>query len=298
MTYAKRIFLFLAVNILVVVTLSFVLNVLGVRPYLRAYGMDYQSLAVFCFIWGMGGAFISLGLSRVMAKWSLGVQLIDPQRAGGDEQELLEMVYRLARSAGLSTMPEVGIYPSAEVNAFATGPTRNRALVAVSAGILQAMDRQELEAVLGHEISHVANGDMVTMTLLQGVINAFVMFLARIIAFAISQAGSSRDDDRPNYFTNYLLIMALEIGLGFLGMIIVAAFSRWRELRADRGGAQLAGTGHMIDALKALQRQVDRVEPARGAFANMKISAPRGFMALLATHPPLEKRIAALETLR
>jgi len=288
----------MAVNILVVITLSFVLNLLGVRPYLRAYGMDYQSLALFCFIWGMGGAFISLGLSRIMAKMMMGVQVIDPQRARGDEMELVEMVHRLARSAGLGTMPEVGIYPSGEVNAFATGPTRNRALVAVSAGILQAMDREELEAVLGHEISHVANGDMVTMTLIQGVMNAFVMFLARVIAFAISQGGSRDEERRPNYFTNYLLVMLLEMVLGLLGMMVVAAFSRWREYRADRGGAQLAGTGKMIDALKALQRQHDRIEPARGAFANLKISSPTGFLALISTHPPLEKRIAALEHLR
>lgn len=298
MNFLKRISLFLAVNLLIVLTISIVLNVLGIRPYLTARGIDYQSLMVFCLIWGMAGSFISLGMSRMMAKWSLGVQLIDPDTRNGGEQELLQMVYRLARSAGLGTMPQVGIYPSAEVNAFATGPTRNRALVAVSAGILQAMDRSELEAVLGHEISHVANGDMVTMTLLQGIINAFVMFLARIIAFAISQSGSRDDERRSSYGMNYLLVMVLEMVLGLLGMVVVMAFSRWRELRADRGGAQLAGTGKMIDALKALQRSMNRIEPARGSFANLKIAAPQGFARIFMSHPPLDERIARLEQLR
>src|SRR5262249_32944648 len=158
--------------------------------------------------------------------------------------ELVEMVHRLARSAGLGVMPEVGIYDSPEVNAFATGPTRNRALVAASSGILSAMDREELEAVLGHEITHLANGDMVTMTLLQGVINAFVRFFARVIAFAVS--ANVKENSRR--MVNYLVTIVLEIAFSLFGMIVVAAFSRWREYRADRGGAQLAGTGKMIDA--------------------------------------------------
>jgi heat shock protein HtpX len=289
----KRIFLFMIVNLLVVVTISIVLNLLGVRPYLTAYGIDYQSLMVFCLVWGMGGAFISLGLSRIMAKWMMGVQVIDPQQARGEEVELVEMVHRLARSAGLGVMPEVGIYNSPEVNAFATGPTRNRALVAVSSGILSAMDRSELEAVLGHEITHVVNGDMVTMTLIQGIINAFVMFFARVIAFFISQNVKRESRMMVNFAVTFLL----QIVFSLFGMIVVAWFSRWREFRADRGGAQLAGTGKMIDALRALQRNLTRVAPASGALSNLRISSRSSFLALLSTHPPLEKRIAALEQL-
>jgi len=290
----KRIFLFMAVNLLVVLTISIVLNLLGVRPYINAYGIDYHALMVFCLIWGMGGAFISLGLSRVMAKWMMGVQVIDPQQARGSEVELVEMIHRLARSAGLGTMPEVGIYNSPEVNAFATGPTRNRALVAVSAGILSAMNREELEAVLGHEITHVANGDMVTMTLIQGVINAFVMFFARVIAFAVSQNVKQESRWMVRYFVTFLL----EIAFSLFGMIVVAAFSRWREYRADRGGAQLAGTGHMIDALRALQRSKEIMEPRGQALAALKISGRSGFLKLLSSHPPLDQRIARLEALR
>ena len=293
MNFMKRIFLFMAVNILVVATISIVLNLLGVRPYLTAYGIDYQSLMIFCLVWGMGGAFISLGLSRIMAKWMMGVQVIDPQQARGEEVELVEMVHRLARSAGLGTMPEVGIYNSPEVNAFATGPTRNRALVAVSSGILSAMDRSELEAVLGHEITHVVNGDMVTMTLIQGIINAFVMFFARVIAFALSQ--NVKRESRM--MVNFAVTIVLQIVFSLFGMIVVAWFSRWREYRADRGGAQLAGTGKMIDALRALQNNLGRVAPAGGSFSNLRISSRSSFLALLSTHPPLEKRIAALEQL-
>src|SRR5215510_1671617 len=188
---SKRIFLFLAVNLLVLLTISIVLRLLGV-PSSMGSGR-YGALMAFCLVWGMAGAFISLALSRLMARWFMGVQVIDPRTSDPDLQELVQMVHGLAQRARLPAMPQVGIYDSPEVNAFATGPSRSRSLVAVSRGLLHAMRRGELEGVLGHEIAHIANGDMVTMTLIQGVINAFVMFLARIIAVAIT---SSRSEGR------------------------------------------------------------------------------------------------------
>ena len=291
MTWLKRMFLFMAVNLLVIVTLSVTLQVLGVRPYLSARGLDYNALMMFCLVWGMGGAFISLGLSRVIAKWSMGVKVIDPQNARGEAMELVSTVHRLARTAGLSGMPEVGIYESPELNAFATGPTKSRALVAVSTGLLGSMSRPELEGVLAHELTHVANGDMVTMTLIQGVVNAFVMFLARVIAFAVAQ-NMERDNRR---MVQFAVTLALEIALSLLGMVVVAWFSRRREFRADAGGARLAGRGGMIAALEALQRRYEPLE-SQTAYASLKIAGKTGgFMALLSTHPPLEVRIAALK---
>jgi heat shock protein HtpX len=250
----------------------------------------------------MGGAFISLALSRVMAKWMMGVQVIDPNTRDPGLQELVQMVHNLARGAKLPAMPEVGIYDSPEVNAFATGPTKSRALVAVSTGLLNRMRGPEIEGVLGHEITHVSNGDMVTMTLLQGVVNAFVMFASRAIAFAISQGMRSRDDrDRgfegsPVVF--FLVRMVLEIVFMFLGWMIIAAFSRWREYRADAGGARLAGRQNMIGALQSLQRTYEFVDPnAQPAVAALKISShPVGLGRFFASHPPLSERIARLQS--
>ena len=298
MSWMKRIFLFGAVNILVVVTLSIVLSVLGVQPYLTQYGLNYESLAIFCLVWGMGGAFISLAISRIMAKFAYGVQVIDPQTSDSNLRNLVQTVHTLARKAGLSKMPEVGIYDSPEVNAFATGPTKSRALVAVSSGLLNRMGRSEVEGVLAHEIAHVANGDMVTMTLVQGVINAFVMFFARIAAFAVSQALSKGDsDDRRggSYFFQSIMVVVFEILFSFLGMIVVAAFSRWREYRADHGGATLAGREKMIGALESLRRSVELISDEQPAVASMKISGrPAKFMMLFSTHPSLEDRIERL----
>ena len=291
MGWAKRIFLFMAVNILILVTLSVTLNLLGVRPYLNAYGINYTALAEFCLIWGMGGAFISLGLSRIMAKWMMGVQVIDPASARGDAAELVATVHRLALAAGLPALPQVGVYDSPEVNAFATGPTKSRALVAASTGLLHAMGREELEGVLGHEISHVANGDMVTMTLIQGIVNAFVMFLARVIGFFISQ--QVKEENRR--WVNFLVVMVLEILLSLLGMMVVAFFSRSREFRADAGSARLAGRDKMIAALENLQRTFEPLDAHNRSMATLKISGKSGgFMVLLSTHPPLAARIAAL----
>jgi heat shock protein HtpX len=302
--WGKRIFLFMALNALVVVSLSLLTSVLGIRPYLTSYGLDYESLMGFCLVWGMGGAFISLLISRIMAKMMMGVRVIDASRPqSGEAQWLLETVHSLSRSAGISVMPEVGIYESPEVNAFATGPTKNRALVAVSTGLLQRMNREQVEGVLGHEVAHVANGDMVTMTLVQGVVNAFVMFLSRVIAFAIAQAMASRRDGEregggvsPLVF--HLTTMVLELVFMLLGSMLVAAFSRFREFRADAGGARLAGRDKMISALQGLQRTMSLIDTeAQPAVQSMKISGKRaGFWQLFSTHPSLEERILRLET--
>jgi heat shock protein HtpX len=293
---AKRIGLFLVMNLLVVLTISVITAVLGLRPYLHRAGIDYGQLMAFCLVWGMGGAFVSLAMSRVMAKYAMGVQLVDEQTPNAEAQALRATVRRLADKLGLP-MPEVGIYDSPDLNAFATGPTRSRALVAVSSGLLRRMDRTEIEGVLGHELSHVANGDMVTMTLLQGVVNAFVMFLARALAWAIVQ-GNRRDDreGQGSYMMMYVVQMVLEVGLMFLGMMLVAWFSRWREFRADAGSAQVAGREPMVRALRALARDTGTVEQVGGetAVAAFRISNPGGIGRLFATHPPLEQRIERL----
>ena len=293
MQLIKRFFWFFAVNILIVVSISLVTSLLGVNKYMTANGINYQALAGFCIIWGFGGAFISLGLSRILAKWTMGVKVIDPSSAAGGERELLQTVYQLAQKAGISKMPEVGIYESPDLNAFATGPTRNRSLVAVSSGLLQRMNRTEVEGVLAHEVAHIANGDMVTMTLVQGVVNAFVMFFARIIGFAVSQ--TVKEENRA--LVNMLVVIVCEILLGILGMVAVSWFSRFREYRADEGGARLAGRDKMIAALVALQRSFGHMEAdnAPQSVAAMRISNKRGgLMAMFSTHPPLEERVARL----
>lgn len=299
MSFAKRILLFVATNILIVSTISIILNILGVRSYLTAYGLDYQSLAIFCLIWGMGGAFISLALSRVMAKWMMGVQLVDQNTSDSKQQWLYSTVEKLAKQAGLPNTPEVGIYPSGEINAFATGPSRSRSLVAVSAGLLNQMDKNAIEGVLGHEIAHVANGDMVTMTLIQGVVNAFVMFFARVIAYAISSALSrDRESRGMSYMMQYIVTMVLEMVFMVFGMMVIAWFSRWREYRADNGGAQLTGRGTMIHALQALNRTMAFKDPQfdKPALQTLKISTSHsGWMRFFMTHPPLEERIARLQ---
>jgi heat shock protein HtpX len=283
---AKRIFLFLLTNLAIVTTISIILGVLGVAP--RG---DLGSLAIFCLIWGMGGAFLSLQISRWMAKHAMGVQLVDGNTGNADADWLYRTVERLAQQAQLP-MPEVGVYNSPEVNAFATGPSKSRSLVAVSTGILRAMRRNELEAVLAHEVSHIANGDMVTMTLLQGVMNAFVMFVARIVAsIAAGQSKSERGSDAI-YF---MVRIVVEIVLGIAGSLITAWFSRHREFRADAGGAALAGSENMVAALQRLAEGPQSVDPRAPALASFKISGgASGFMALFSTHPPLEVRIQAL----
>ncbi len=295
----KRVLLFVVVNVLVMTTVTAVVGLLLASRGIPAGGLE--GLAVFCLFWGFGGALISLAISRLSAKWFMGVQVIDPNTGDPTLARLVETVHHLARAAGLPAMPEVGIYQSDEVNAFATGPTKSRALVAVSTGLLQRMGGKEIEGVLGHEITHVANGDMVTMTLIQGVINALVLFLARILAYVVAQAIRSRDD-RGGWFIRYMLVSLFQIVFSILGSIVVCWFSRWREFRADAGGARLAGRTSMISALRALQSLHDpdlaAAEAGRApSFQALKISGRQGGLLnfLFADHPPLEERIARLE---
>jgi heat shock protein HtpX len=296
---AKRIVLLVVVNVLVMLTITVVLSLLHVNRYFSQGGM--AGLAVFCLVWGFAGAFISLALSRLMAKWMMGVQVIAPETGDPTLSRLVQTVHGLARSANLPKLPEVGIYQSEEINAFATGPTRSRALVAVSTGLLQRMGSREVEGVLGHEVTHIANGDMVTMTLIQGVINSFVLFLSRILAFVVSQALRSRDGRGGGGVLQYVLVILFQLVLSVLGSLVVLWFSRWREFRADAGGARLAGRQTMIDALRALQRLHSPELAAQEAhqhpaFQALKISGPEGrFARLFASHPPLEDRIARLE---
>lgn len=294
MKWFKRISLFLLTNFLILITISVTMNIIlpffGIR--LDPAGMG--GLLAMCLLWGFGGAFISLLLSKFMAKRMMGVRVIDPATSNATEQELIGMVHRLARTAGLSKMPEVGIYEAPDINAFATGPTKNNSLVAVSTGLLRNMTKPEIEGVIGHEVAHVANGDMVTMTLVQGVVNAFVMFLARIAARLIA----SQADERYRGAIYFGVSIALDIVFGILGSMVVAYFSRLREFRADAGGAQYAGREKMIAGLRRLQATYDRMEPDDRALAAMKISnKPAGFMALFSTHPPLAVRIERLESM-
>ncbi|MDP7319347.1 MAG: protease HtpX [Bacteriovoracaceae bacterium] len=294
----KRFGLWALMNIAVVVTISIVLNLLGVKPYLNAYGLDYQALLIFCLIWGMVGSFISLAMSKFMAKMAMGVKIVE---SNGQYEGLVNTVHRLAKSANLPKMPEVGVYNSPEVNAFATGPSKSNSLVAVSTGLLQNMSQDEVEGVLGHEVAHIANGDMVTMTLVQGVVNAFVMFFARIAAFALQNFLRSDDDESSSVggLSYWITTIVFEILFGFLGMFITSWFSRMREYSADIGGAQLAGRDKMIAALKRLKSQYEGggyFETSSETMNAFKISSKeKGIRALLSTHPQLDERIRRLQ---
>jgi heat shock protein HtpX len=287
----KRIFLFLGTNLAVVALLSLVMfaleRILGVR--LSAEGT--AGLLAFATVFGFGGALISLALSKWIAKRSLGVRVIDRPRSES-EAWLLGTVSRLAAAAGIAS-PEVGIFQADEINAFATGARRNAALVAVSSGLLRAMTRPQVEAVLGHEISHVANGDMVTLTLLQGVVNAFVIFVSRMIGSLVDRTLLKNDRDEAGI--GFLVVtMAAQILLGMVANMIVAWFSRQREFRADRGGANLAGTGNMLAALEALDRSHSAPLPGQFQAFGINTAATGGLMSLFTSHPPLAARIAAL----
>jgi heat shock protein HtpX len=289
----KRIFLFIVTNLAVVAMLTVILSVLGLGQYETAGGLDIRALLVFCLVWGMAGSFISLQMSRWMAKRATGMRLVDGRTGNSELDWLYVTVERLTRQANLP-MPEVGVYDSGEVNAFATGPSRSRSLVAVSSGLLRAMRRDEVEGVLAHEVAHIANGDMITMTLLQGVINAFVMFIARLIAHFVTR--SDRDNEQHGGGGMYfLVVMVLQLVLGIFGSMITAWFSRQREFRADRGGATLAGRERMLGALRRLASNRELVDVEQQQLATLKINGMKGWMSLLSTHPPLEVRIAALE---
>ncbi|PCI92978.1 protease HtpX [Candidatus Aerophobetes bacterium] len=293
----KRIFLFLLLNILVVSTVSLIINMLHLQPFLRGYGVDYNSLLIFCLIWGMVGAFISLALSRVMAKWMLKVKLIDPNNM--QYASLYQMVDRLAKQANLPVTPQVGIFQMDAPNAFATGPSKRRSLVAVSTGILNKLSDKELEAVIGHELAHIKNGDMITMTLLQGVVNAFVMFLARVLAIAISGFGRSKESKSASPLMYYGLVFAFEIVFMILGSMVIALYSRRREFKADQGGAALSSRYNMISALHALDREASLLKKGRTApslQAFMIHSNKRSILSsLFSTHPPIEERVKRLQ---
>jgi len=293
MAIAKRIFLFLAVNILIMTTVTIVMTIITSVFGIKLEGMSY--MIVLYSLLGFGGAFISLMISKWMAVRSMGVQIIDPKTAHGAEREILEMVYSFAQKAKLPKMPEVGIYDSPEVNAFATGPSKSNSLVAVSTGLLNRMDKDAVEGVIGHEVAHIANGDMVTMTLIQGVINTMVLIAARLIASVI--AGNSNERERSGLM-ELVVFNVLQIVLSILGSFVVSYFSRQREYRADAGGARLAGRDRMLSGLRQLQTVYGHVDDEHQGMATLKISGHSGgLMALLSTHPPIEERIRRLETM-
>ncbi len=277
----------------VLAVISIVMKIFGFDGYMYERGLDYKALAVFSILWGSVGSFISLAISKWMAKRSMGVELIE-NPSNEKEMWLIDTVKRQAATAGIG-MPEVGIFNSASPNAFATGMNRNNALVAVSTGLLDNMKREEVEAVLGHEISHVANGDMITMTLLQGILNAFVIFFSRVIGYAMSAAMRNDRSGGGYGIGQFIGTMIAQIVLGFLAAIIINKFSRYREFHADMGGAKLSSNQNMINALKALQR-ASHPEKLEGEFAAFGISGGKSKLrSLFSTHPPLEDRIEALE---
>jgi heat shock protein HtpX len=287
----KRVLLLVVTNIAILVVLSIAVRVLGLEKYLGETG-GTTGLLVFAAVFGFGGAFISLAISKWMAKRSMGVKVIN-QPSTPDEQWLVNTVRAQAEQAGIG-MPEVGIFNSPEPNAFATGARRDAALVAVSTGLLQKMKRSEVEAVLGHEVAHVANGDMVTLTLIQGVVNTFVIFLSRIIGGIIDKAVFRNENGRGMGY--FISVMVAQIVLGIFASMIVMWFSRHREFRADAGGARFAGRNNMIGALQALRRQQEpQALPANMAAFGINGHKAGGIKRLFMSHPPLEERIAALE---
>jgi heat shock protein HtpX len=289
----KRILLFVATNLAIVIVLSVVAHLLGIDQYLDARGGSLNGLLIFAALFGFGGSLISLAISKWMAKKAMGVEVITQPR-NATESWLINAVGAHARNAGIG-MPEVGIFESPDPNAFATGASRNNALVAVSTGLLQRMNEREVDAVLGHEVSHVANGDMVTLALIQGVVNTFVIFLSRIIGNIVDRNFFRSEDGRgPAYFIS---VIVSEIVLGILASLIVLWFSRWREFRADRGGAKLAGRANMIAALEALKSSREPLPQQFAAFGIADGTAARGFAKLRMSHPPLGERIAALRAL-
>ncbi|WP_196140402.1 protease HtpX [Aliikangiella sp. G2MR2-5] len=287
----KRVFLFLATNLAIIAVLSVVLSILG--PALGVEQGSYGGLLLFAAVFGFGGAFISLLLSKTIAKHSVGAQVITQPR-NTTESWLLDTVARQAKAAGIG-MPEVAVYQSPEMNAFATGASKNNSLVAVSTGLLQQMSQREAEAVLAHEVSHIANGDMVTLTLIQGVVNTFVIFLARVVAGIINNAlrGNNNQGGGAGGFAYYGIVIVLEMVFGILASIIVMWFSRQREYRADAGAAKIEGNQSMIAALERLRG--NKESQLDGTLTAFGIAGKRSMAELFMSHPPLEKRIAALK---
>ncbi|ATJ83417.1 protease HtpX [Halomonas beimenensis] len=291
-----RILLFLATNLAVIVVASITLRLLGVEPYLTAQGINFNALLIFCFIFGMAGSLVSLFISKWMAKKTTGAVIIE-QPSNSTEQWLLDTVRELSRDAGIET-PEVGIFPAQQSNAFATGWNKNDALVAVSAGLLNRMRPEEIRAVLAHEIGHVANGDMVTLALVQGVLNTFVMFFARVVAHLVDSFLRRDDSEGLGFFGYMAVVVVAEIVFGLIASAIVAWFSRFREYRADAAGARLAGSGAMINALARLKAETqmpDQMPDTFRAFAITTGQTRKLMEKVFASHPPLDERIRALK---
>lgn len=289
----KRVFLLIVTNLAVMFVLSVTASLLGVNRWLTANGIDFGGLLLFCSLFGFGGAFISLLISKPMAKWTTGARVITGNE-GSSERWLVSTVERLATRAGIA-MPEVAIYDG-EPNAFATGASKNAALVAVSTGLLQTMDREQVEAVLAHEVAHAANNDMVTLTLIQGVVNTFVMFIARVVGYAIDRVLLKNEDNAPG-IAYTVTVVVLDLVFGILASAIVATFSRRREYKADAGAADYMGSPHAM--IRALQGLASMQSDASVLPKNMQafgIAGGASWMSVFASHPPLEDRIRALQS--
>ena len=300
MQFLKRVFLFLLTNILVIATINILMLIVSRFLGVPINPGTYSGLLIFSAVMGTGGAFISLLLSKTMAKWGMGVKIIDPQTATGESRALVTLVHHLARKANLPAMPEVGIYESSDINAFATGPSKGNSLVAVSTGLLHQMNQDEIEGVLGHEVAHIANGDMVTLTLIQGIVNTFTIFLARILSGIVSE----QVEERNRFMVRWITTQIFDILFAILGSIVVSYFSRQREFRADAGSANITSREKMVAALRKLQMVYDRPmtteeeeRPNGEAIRALQISdrSRKGFLHLFATHPPLEERIGRLQ---
>ncbi|BBI36308.1 protease HtpX [Cohnella abietis] len=289
----KRILLFILTNLLVMLTIGIILSVFGIGSYINeSGGINFTSLLIFSGIVGFTGALISLAMSRWMAKRMMNVHVLKPEdNLSHGERQLVEMVHRLSQAAGMMHMPEVGIYESKEVNAFATGPSKKRSLVAVSTATLTELDADAVEGIIGHEVAHIVNGDMVTMTLLQGVVNTFVVFLSRIAAWAVSRV--VKEDIAP--IVHFIAVIVFQIVFSILGSMVVLAYSRHREFHADAGGAHLAGKDKMIHALRGLQAYTSRMKDSeQNAISTLQINGKKR-SALFSTHPDLEERIRRLQ---
>lgn len=291
----KRVLLFLATNLAIIIVASITLNLLGVGSYLDGTGLNLQALLIFCFVFGMAGSFISLFLSKKIAKWSMQVRLIE-QPQNQIEEWLVQTVTRQAKEAAIGN-PEIGIFPASQANAFATGWNRNDALVAVSEGMLKRFEKEEIEAVLGHEVGHIANGDMVTLALIQGVVNTFVMFLARVVGFLVDRMVLK--NERGLGIGYFLTTIMAEIVLAILASIIVFWFSRRREFRADEQGAKLGSRLGMIRALERLKTDAELPNPMPDSMKAFGITGgkTKGWRKLFMTHPPLDERIATLQNM-